>query len=197
MNLLELDKEVKMKFLLLICLLLGCLVSPVCAQESNWTLEEFVQKLEDGQPWTKEKVEAQLGVKLTNSSSTGVVTWWYPDPGQFVYGEGLIVNKISYDIRVKTNEMKGMEIELDDKSSCFTRERIKKLYPGGEIDDSYVHPGGSVNYEINRGWGWLAFHFGDKKQWKCLTGVSISINRVINIASVAIQGVKPSGAKRR
>jgi len=172
---------------LLTCLLAGCLVSPVCAQERNWTLEEFLQKLEDGQPWTKEKAEAQLGVKLTKSSSTGVVTWWYPDPGSFVYGEGLIVNNISYDVWTKTNEMRGMRanemtsmrIGLDDKSSCFTQERIKKSYPGGKFTGLNEYPGGSDDYYINRGWGGVTFAFGEKKQWKCLTGITITIKRVI------------------
>jgi len=169
---------------LLSCLLAGCLVSPVYAQERNWTLEEFVQKLEEGQPWTKEKAEAQLGVKLAKISLTR-----YRAFGQFVYGEGLIVDRISYDIWEKTDEMRGIRanemsdigIGFDDKSSCFKQERIKKSYPGGDSDESYVRPGGSYIYYINRGWGTVTFQFGDQRQYKCLTGIAISMNRIINI----------------
>jgi hypothetical protein len=98
------DKGAKMKPLLT-CLLVGCLVSPVWGHERNWTLEEFVQKLEDGQPWTREKAETQLGVKLTDASPTGrwasSTSRWFVASGRFVYGEGLIVNLISYNIWAK------------------------------------------------------------------------------------------------
>ena len=169
---------------LLTCLLLGCLVSPVWGQGRNWTFEEFMQKLEDGQPWTREKAEAQLGVNLTRISSKV-----YSASGQFVYGEGLIVNDISYDVWAKTDEMRGMRInemrslriKLDDKSSCFKQERIKKSYPGGESTDMNMHPGGSDDYYIIRRWGVLTFEFGDKKEWECLTGITMTIRRVIYI----------------
>jgi len=172
---------------LLVCLLVGCLMSPVWGQGRNWTFEEFMQKLEDGQPWTREKVEAQLGVRLAKISLTR-----YRAFGQFVYGEGLIVDRISYDIWEKTDEMRGiranemrdMSIGLDDKSSCFTREKIKKTYPGGEFNDKYVRPGGSEIYGVSRGdWGRMTFQFGDHRQYNCLTGIAISINRVINIVA--------------
>jgi len=162
---------------LLTCLLIGCLVIPVWGQERNLTFEEFMQKLENNQAWTQENTEALLSVKLTKASSEV-----YKALGRFVYGKGLIVNDISYYVRVETNEMRGLHIWLDDKSSCFTQERIKKLYPGGEADGSYVRPGGAGDiYRINRGWGWLTFLFGDQKQWECLTGITIGINRVIYI----------------
>jgi hypothetical protein len=177
------DKGAKMKPLLT-CLLVGCLVSPVCAQERNWTLEEFVRKLQDGQPWTKEKAEAQLGVKLTKVSSAVNRA-----SGQFVYGEGLIISAISYDVWEeidekrgwRANEMRSVRIWFDDKSSCFTQERIKKSYPGGKFTGLNIHPGGSDDYAINLGWGVVSFEFGDKKKWECLTGIHIGINRVIHI----------------
>jgi hypothetical protein len=144
-------------------LFVGCLISPTWSTEREMALEEFIQKLEDGQPWTREKAETQLGVKLVKSSSTGVVTRWYNDPGLFVYGEGLIVNAVSYAVWVKTNEMRSMRIGLDDKSSCFTQEKIKKSYPGGEFTDLNIHPGGSDDYRIDRGWG------GDVQIWRSKT----------------------------
>jgi hypothetical protein len=170
------DKGAKMKPLLT-CLLVGCLVSSVCcAQERNLTLEEFVQKLEDGQPWTREKMEAQLGVKLIKvSPRVNRAT------GQFVYGEGLIINAISYDILEKTNEVDGIRMWFDDKSSCFTRERIKQSYPSGDFSDRNLRPGGGVDYEINRGWAWIAFHFGDKRKLDCLTEISFNVKRVVYI----------------
>jgi hypothetical protein len=181
------NKGAKVKSLL-ICLLAGCLVGPVCAQERNWTLEEFVQKLEDGQPWTREKAEAQLGVELTKTSSTGGVTWWYKGPESLViYGEGLIVNDISYTVWAKTDEMRGMRanemrsmrIRFDEQSNCFTQKQIKKTYPGGKFSDINLRPGGSYDYEINRGWGFVAFEFGDQKKWECLTGISITTKIII------------------
>jgi len=163
-----------MKYLL-ICLLAGCLVCPAWSQEHRMTLEEFVQKLEEAEPWTYEKVETQLGVKFTMTSSTGVVTW-HTALGQFLYGEGLISEHVSLSISASTNETFYLTIHLDDKSNCFAWERIKESYPDGALNFDSMRPGGEMFYIKKRPWGELVFGFRDDKNWNCMTSINIITN---------------------
>ncbi|MCL1826362.1 MAG: hypothetical protein FWG26_10625 [Betaproteobacteria bacterium] len=162
-----------MKYLLA-SLLIGCLVSPSWSGESEMALKEFVQKLEKIEPWTQEKVETLLGVKLTMTSSdprTG-----YTALGQFVYGEGLISDHISLEIFAPTNETLILRIELDDKSTCFTWEQIKKLFPNGHMDSYGLPPPGAETYYLKeRTWGELGFGF----RGECMTSIKIKTNAFI------------------
>jgi hypothetical protein len=157
---------------LLTCLLVGCLVSPVCAQERNLTLEEFVQMLEDGQPWTPEKTEAQLGIKRTKNGAIE----WHKDPES--YGEGFIVNAISYTIlevnELKRNEVKRIRINFDDKSDCFTQERIKNSYKDGDYIESISDAKLDAYYGMERSWGWVIFGF----KGECVSEILITVNAV-------------------
>jgi hypothetical protein len=88
---------------------------------------------------------------------------------------------ISYDDWKKIDEMSDMRIELDDKSSCFTQERVKKSYPKGDYTDRRSDSKLGIYYGIEQSWGWVTFRFSGERQWKCVSEIFIDINRVINI----------------
>ena len=83
---------------LLVCLLMGCLLSsPAWGAGPGITLEEFLQKLEKAEPWTREKVEALLGIKLSERGGGGGRGGHWAH-GQFVFAEGLIVKDIGLEV---------------------------------------------------------------------------------------------------
>jgi hypothetical protein len=163
---------------LLACLLIGCLVSPVWSTERGMTLEEFVQKLEETNPWTREKVEAQLGIKLTMIRPDARTL--YSVSGSFVYGKELIANEIDLDVSADTNKTNMITVALDDKSNCIAWERIIKSYPSGHVNfDSALTPGGNTYYIEKRPWGELLFGFNTLKRKDCLGSITIITNEFI------------------
>ncbi|MCL1860321.1 MAG: hypothetical protein FWG52_02125 [Proteobacteria bacterium] len=165
-----------MKHLLACLLVTGCLVNPAYAAEPGITFEEFLQKLEKAEPWTQEKVEALLGVKLAEPLVPGGRAD-HMAYGQFVYAKGLIVSEIDLEISGSTKETNILILRLDDKSSCFKWEEIEKIYPGGypeattsNFDNSYIK---------EMPWGEWDFLFMYAVRKGCLTDIRIRTNAFI------------------
>ncbi|MCL1860322.1 MAG: hypothetical protein FWG52_02130 [Proteobacteria bacterium] len=160
---------------LFVCLLMGCLASPTWGAEPTITFEEFLQKLEKAEPWEREKVEALLGVKFTEPKRHYRTV--YMAYGEFLYAKGLIVREISFEVAGDTNETNMLIFDLDDKSGCFTRERVKKLYPGGYWELGSPESGPSYNKKMP--WGEWGFRFGPEKKYDCVTDFGIITNAFI------------------
>jgi len=157
---------------LLVCLLMGCLLgSPAWGAEPAITLEEFLQKLEKAEPWTREKVEALLGIKLSEGRGG------HSARGQFVFAKGLIVKSITLEMRGTMGETDILTLRLDNKSSCFTWGRVEKLYPDGYIE--MVNSNGEDGYIEETPWGKWVFYFGSKREYECLTEIDIITNAFI------------------
>jgi len=164
---------------LLICLYVGCLMSPAWSQEHDMSLEKFVQKLENTKPWTRENVEAQLGVKLTETSSKDSPFNRYihhTASGQFVYRKDLIIREITLSASSVTNETSFLGVNFDDSSSCVTVKQIKELYPNIYKDeDEFLNAiYGGFLYTREQSWGKLQFVFGDGREMKCVTSILVS-----------------------
>jgi hypothetical protein len=169
-----------MKYLF-VYLLIACLASPVWGSEPAVTLEEFVQKLEEAEPWTREKMEALLDMKFTKPpssavSSAGALTS-YTASGQFVYGKGLIINRIHLYVSASTNKTVSFAVFFDNKSSCFTQKWIEKLYPNGSVKS--VDDVEERYYAKKRPWGELSFGFYGWDEGDCLTGIAVITNTLI------------------
>jgi len=159
-------------------LLMGCLLSsPAWGAGPGITLEEFLQKLEKAEPWTREKVEALLGIKLSERRPGGGRKS-HSARGQFVFAEGLIVNNIYLEVEGSTGETNILTLRLDDKSNCFTWGRVEKLYPDAYITIMTSH--GDDGYIEETPWGEWAFYFGPERKLECLTEIDIRTNAFIN-----------------
>ena len=159
-----------------VCLLVGCLASPAWGAEPTITFEEFLQKLEKAEPWTREKVEALLGIKLSERKpGGGRRSHWAL--GQFVFAEGLIVEEIDLEVEGSTGETNILNLFLDDNSSCFTRGDVEKLYPDAYITIMTSH--GDDGYIEETPWGEWAFYFGPERKLECLTKIGIRTNAFI------------------
>jgi transcriptional regulator with XRE-family HTH domain len=170
------SKGVKMKYFLA-CLFIGCLISPAWSVERDMTLEEFVQKLEKAEPWTQEKVEAQLGVKFTYTTSTGVVTRYVAyEPLPSV--KDLAIQAISLSVSAATNKALHLSVSLDSELSCLTQKQIEKLFPGGYLEHKSVQ--GGLIYVHKRSWGILEFDFDFWRVEKhCLEHIFINTNNTL------------------
>jgi hypothetical protein len=195
----------KMKYLLACLLMIGCLVSTAWSEEPSMTLEEFVQKLETAKPWTREKVEALLGIKFTETLQSGSTS--HKVFGQFEYVKGLFINKISLEISADPEDIGEpltLRLDVDDKSSCFTQKQIKKYYPGVEtsfpqMDLPYVQSEAPVQYFKEyfkeQSWGELVFELYDKaygEKGGCLSSIGIITNIWIEKQKKFLQPVRPS-----
>jgi len=143
--------EVKGLLSCLCLLLVACFTIPAWSQERDWTLEEFVKKLEETGDWPREKQEALLGVKLTeHDHSPGTASV----PGPFVYGKELIVRHIVHWRSTDTHETLALKILLSNESSCFTRDRLEKLYPSADLRSNFA---GFPYYVYKKSWGEIVF----------------------------------------
>jgi len=166
----------KMKHLFA-CLLMGCLLSsPAWGAEPAITLEEFLQKLEKAEPWTREKVEALLGIKLSERGGGGGRGGHWAR-GQFVFAKGLIVEEIDLEVEGSTGETNILSLSLDEKSSCFTRGDVEKLYPDAYIKTLTSH--GDDGYIEEAPWGDWVFYFGPERKLECLTEIGVITNAFI------------------
>jgi len=137
------------------------------------TLEEFVQKLEKANPWTREKIEVLLGIKFTKTvpgDRTDYIAY-----EQFEYVKGLIIKDVDLEVQGGTKETHILTLTLDNKSSCFTWEQIEKSYPGGYSDPVDEHMR-EVSYVKKQPWGELGFVFGYTKKGECLIEIMIATN---------------------
>ena len=157
---------------MLTCLLAACLLAPAWCMAEQLTLEAFVQKLEKAKPWKREKIETLFGVKFTVGDPSGPRDD-YTAYGPLVHKEGLIIKYIDHTASVATKETFTLHVFLDNTSSCFTRDRIEKSYPGGELDDLDIY---EPIYLIIRPWGGLSFAFSKERDWKCLTSILFVTN---------------------
>ena len=144
-------------------------------------LEELVQKLENANPWSIEKVSEALGTKLTpgysNQSNASYVA------NRLEYGEGLIVNEVRLRLSIKrNNEMIRLILGFAKDAACLTHEHLKEIYPSMD----YVLPGPLPStleghspthpyrtYEVKRPWGDLFFKFY-YEQPNCLAGITFA-----------------------
>ena len=140
-------------------------------------LEELIQKLEAANPWTVERVEPVLRAKLVKIDSTK--TFVVYTANRLLYEEGLIVEEVHLRLRVDTNEMIRLIVNLNDEASCFTLDRIKRTYPDIEHDpyglsvshDAEHSPNGSFGYWTKRPWGHIDFGFKERRP-DCLSGIT-------------------------
>lgn len=135
-------------------------------------LEELVQKLDAANPWTVERVENVLGSKLTKTYSTK--TFASHTAGSFHYEEGLIIEAVELRLRVATNEMARLIVDLSDEASCFTLDRIKRTYPDVQLSPYPPSPNSldaTFGYWAKRPWGHISFQFKMGRP-KCLSGIT-------------------------
>ena len=158
---------------LFICLLMGCLLVPAWGAEPAMTFGEFLQKLEKAEPWTREKVEALLGVKLSERGSDDRSE--HSARGQFVFAKGLIVREISLEVEGGTGETNILTLRLDEKSDC-SGGQFWELYPGGYLE--MVSSNGDDGYIKKMPWGKWVFTFGHRRQY-CLEEIDIITNAFI------------------
>ena len=159
---------------LFVCLLTGCLLVPAWGAEPAMTFGEFLQKLEEAEPWTREKVEALLGVKLSERRRDGRGS--HGARGQFVFAKGLIVEEIELEVEGGTGETNLLILRLDEKSGCFG-EWAGKLYPGGFLEE--VTSSGDLGYIKKMPWGEWDFRYYARRRFKCLDEISIKTNAFI------------------
>ena len=153
---------------------MGCLLVPAWGAEPAMTLEEFLQKLEKAEPWTREKVEALLGVKL--SEREGGRRGGHGARGQFVLAKGLIVKEIDLEVEGGTGETNILTLSLDEKSDCLGG-RVGKLYPGGYLE--MVSSNGDDGYIKKMPWGEWVFTYDARRKFKCLAEIGIITNAFI------------------
>ncbi|MCL2644469.1 MAG: hypothetical protein FWD51_03310 [Betaproteobacteria bacterium] len=160
---------------LFVCLLAGCLASPAWGEEFAVTFEEFLQKLEKAEPWTREKVEALMGVKLSEREPHDRGS--HRAYGQFMVAKGIIVREIALEVSGITGKTNILRLYLDDKSGCFTGKQVRELYPGGYVE--MAGPGAGGSYIKEMPWGELDFAFGPEKEYRCMTDIGIRTNAFI------------------
>jgi len=141
-------------------------------------LEELVQKLEDANPWSVEKVSEVLGVKLTPDYSNQSQSITSYVANRLEYGEGLIVDEAKLRLSVTNNEMIRLILDIAKDVRCFKHEHLKKIYPAMDYVDSVPRYIGSASYlystyRVKRPWGDLFFKF-DYEQQNCLIGVTLT-----------------------
>jgi hypothetical protein len=138
----------------------------------NMKLEELVQKLDDANPWPVEKVEEVLGTKLVVTKLSGITTHY--KSGQLIFVEGLIIEQVDFRVHMNTKEMFRLILDISDNASCFTRERLKKVYSDIQLDLNNPPrgdaPGIKIYYNTKRSWGRIAFGFKLKRP-DCLSGI--------------------------
>jgi len=139
------------------------------------TFEEFLQKLEKAEPWTREKVEALLGVRLPERGldDRGAHSVY----GQFIFAKGLIIREIVLEVSGITGKTNILRLYLDNKSGCFTGEQTKKSYPGGYPEMG--SPGAGTTYIKKMPWGKWDIRFGPEKEYRCVTDIGIRTNTFI------------------
>jgi len=154
-------------------------------------LEELVQKLEAAHPWSVEKISDVLDAELTldDSSSPGDTDYIV---NRLDYGEGLIIDKATFGIGIRSNGVKskgiGLTLDTSKNTKCFTYDYIKKIYP----DMRFVLPGliqhtifgeyvprPNSTYRVEQSWGTLSFRFINKFVDKeevpdCLTDITLT-----------------------
>jgi len=158
-------------------LLIACLTMPAWGGERDMTVEAFAKKLEESRDWPREKLEALLDVKFTdNSPGEGKAA------GRFVYGKGLIVSQISHKRLPDTRETLSLYVLLNEESSCFTWDRLEKMYPNAEKE---LAPGELWLYVYKASWGEMEFGFGPEPITKgdryCLTSIRTRTNKFLEI----------------
>ena len=167
-------------------LLAACFTIPAWGEEHAMRVEEFAKKLEEAGDWSREKLEAMLGVKFTdNNPGDGRVG------GRFVYGKGLIVSQILHGRSQGTHETLSLYVLLSGESSCFRWDRLKKMYPGANEEF------GSADwllYIYKTSWGEMEFGFEPESETKgekyCLKSIETRTNKYLDILKEHYQSFK-------
>ena len=153
----------------------ACMLGILCSScstsntEAKMKLEELIQKLDAANPWTTEKVETALESKLIETVSTKTFVSYMM--GQHLYEEGLIIEEVELRLRIGTNKMIRLIVDLSDSASCFTLDRVKEIFP----DNPLSGPGGYTlagvtYYRTKRSWGQFSFGFNDRRP-NCLASI--------------------------
>jgi hypothetical protein len=135
-------------------------------------LEELVQKLDAANPWTVERVETALGVKLALARSND--SFAVHTTGPLNHDEGLLVKEVHLRLDTDTGEMIRLIVSLSDDASCFTLDRIKRTWPDTQHDPFPDPRGDSWNeetgYWTERPWGHIDFGFKERRP-NCLSSI--------------------------
>ncbi|MDR2208787.1 MAG: hypothetical protein LBE22_07455 [Azoarcus sp.] len=149
-----------------------CLFCSISNAEPQMKLEELIQKLDAANPWTVERVEKVLGSKLIETSSTK--TFVIHETGQLLFEEGLSIKEVHLRLRVATNEMIRLIVDLSDEASCFALDRITNSYPSVKVSPLGGPRGRSLDEETHywaeRPWGHISFGFKERRP-KCLSSI--------------------------
>ena len=159
---------------------MGCLLVPAWGAEPAITFGEFLQKLEKAEPWTREKVEALLGVKLSEREGGEGGRGGHSARGQFVFAKGLIVKEIVLEVEGGTGETNILTLRLDEKSGCFKGDGSAKLYSSGGFLEE-VTSSGDLGYIIKMPWGELVFTYDARRRFKCMAEIEIITNAFIKM----------------
>ena len=141
-------------------------------------LAELLQRLEDANPWSVEKVSEALGAELSLVHSNPYNTSYVAN--RLEYGEGLIVDEVELRLSIKrNNEMIRLILDFAKDAACLTHEHLKEIYPGMNFIRSgprleHNSPTFSYStYEVERSWGNLLFQL-DYQQPNCLRSIILA-----------------------
>ncbi|MCL2160496.1 MAG: hypothetical protein FWH56_01205 [Betaproteobacteria bacterium] len=136
-------------------------------------LEELVQNLDAANPWSTEKVESIFCTKLALSRSNDSFAVYTAGP--FLYEEGLVIEETHLRLKIPTNEMIRLILNLEDDTSFFTLNRIEKNWPDVQLDSSTFPRGQSWDekrhYRVERPWGQISFGFKEHRP-NCLASIT-------------------------
>jgi len=136
-------------------------------------LEDLTQMLEAAAPWTIKGVESVFDSKFTPARSNGIVA--VHTMGPFRYKEKLIIEEVHLRVRMNTNKMIRLIVNLSEDAGRFTLDRLKRTWPDIQLDPSAYPRGQSWDekrqYRTNRPWGQLSFGFKER-QPDCLASIT-------------------------
>lgn len=142
-------------------------------------LEELIQKLEEANPWSLEKVGPIFDSKFTEipfpyPASMGKPTFVSYEAKSITFEKGLIVNKVELRLSVPENELIRLIVNLSEDSSCITLNRIENTFPSIKPSPFGGPRGRSLDEEMNfwaeRPWGHISFGFKERRK-DCLSSI--------------------------
>ncbi|MCL2876148.1 MAG: hypothetical protein FWF12_07650 [Betaproteobacteria bacterium] len=137
-------------------------------EDKIMNLVELVQRLEDANPWTVEKVsEALGGVDLTLARSDQYIYSYTAN--DIAYEDGLLFREIWLRHRSETKKMIRIILSVSRDTKCYTLANLEKMYPNIH-DEQKIYDRGVNFFAIKRSWGRILFGF-ENERLECLGNI--------------------------
>jgi hypothetical protein len=147
-----------------------------CTQ-NNPAFEKLLQKLGDAYPWSVDKLEKVLGVRLapkTNQFNEYIISYGAND---VAYADELLVSEVELRLKKETGDFILLILRIDKNTTCITREKIKHIYP--DLVLTSVPSGHSweeeARFSAKQVWGRLSFGFKENRP-NCLYSIAFIQN---------------------